>query len=263
MSTTTYPASFFIKKSYFEGDHTSYAWQKCNGVILSETACFYTIQEGNDKARKVKKTNVSFTNPEEQVEVAPQPEIAQAIVAELVAARTAELVAEVEPTTTYSLDQIVNGYHQLNESGLTRAEVASYLRGGYGSPSTFTVREYFGEDLVSTQSGMTWLEGFDAEDFKTLKPAPSSANDKRKQKGLQYKASILTAGGWELKTGGFTGSLPDVVAWVTEHVPTCAPYLKIYRGLKETGGMWSACYPTEAMQPVAVIISSVQAIQLA
>jgi hypothetical protein len=89
------------------------------------------------------------------------------------------------------------------------------------------------------------------------------AADKRKTRQKLYKAQILTAGGWELITGGFSGTLPDCRTWLASHVPACAEYLTIYRGVKNSGGLWSAAYSGPACSPVFVLISSEEARQLA
>lgn len=67
-SAAEYPAAFEMKVSAWEGDHTSYTWQKNASYqkIVGETPQFYIIEDISHKpgvgmaTRRVKKTNVRF-----------------------------------------------------------------------------------------------------------------------------------------------------------------------------------------------------------
>jgi hypothetical protein len=106
MSTTAtaaaYPANFEINTPAWEGDHTSYTWQKnrSHEVIIGETAQFYKMQTVDMRAkpvvRRVKKTNVRFA------EAAP---VAVAVVADAVAVDV-ETVAAAPAATHFAIVEV-------------------------------------------------------------------------------------------------------------------------------------------------------------
>lgn len=74
-TTNTYPENFYYKESCFEGTHTSYWWHHSEGrkQIVGETKAFYLVSDKYfsgvawkwSEPKKVKKTNISFNQPED------------------------------------------------------------------------------------------------------------------------------------------------------------------------------------------------------
>lgn len=227
MTTATYPAEFFHKVAHWEGSHTSYTWQR-NGEleIIGETAQFYVLGRGTEKGGKIKKTNVSFLEPY------------------LNLAQDAYVVTTLEEYQASQTGDLFAAAGVVEAAPLCPKCHKPRLAALDGWHSCFTC-------------------GTDALAATVNNPKPEvSPLDGRKTRQKFYQVTILTAGGWaHLPT--FKGTLPECCSWTAGHVPELASYQKIFRGIKEAGGMWSSCYNLGACTPVVVIFASLDAVKLA
>lgn len=150
----------------------------------------------------------------------------------------------------YSVDQSLAGEHLMAETGLTESEVAGILRGGYGTPSTFTIREYAPDgSLQNAFSGVAWLEMYDKKQPPIVVPA---ALDNRKARQAQYLLSRVGGSGQFLDQ--LEGTLPDIVAHAATLVQDPPGYHSLYRQLGKLP-TWSSAFLGVDGKPTVLIIT--------
>lgn len=177
MATTAtaaeYPTAFEIKTSAWEGDHTSYTWQKNMSYqkIVGETPQFYIISDISYKrgvgmsTRRVKKTNIRFEEVAvvEQVEEAPAAAEFYAIVEE-----PGFVIVAMPYTTEPTVAAATAGFAGLHTIGevqvVSGAELAVMRCQLFGL--NYSIREMAApapvEEQVATEPAVAGLTTFDA-----------------------------------------------------------------------------------------------------
>jgi hypothetical protein len=171
------------------------------------------------------------------------------------------------PKQKNTMYNVINWNNGLAFSSPFTHEVAKFIMGSmlaaYVDETRWNEDNANGWEIVKTLPATDWVAQLTPAQL--LAPVVVSAPDGRKTRQAQYHVTVLTAGGWQLFTGGFDGTLPECHAWLAARVDGCAAYLKIYRAIKETGGVWSSAYVSayhdEKPQPVVVMIASKQSIE--